>query len=356
MITTKQYSTMVFTSTINEIINSGYDISNLNKFAEEFSSKNEIKSEDIIRYVQYIESIEGYPVEESELNKLSKKPVSIEKLKKLVNLSEEEFTSDANKNTNLFTYEFFKRYVSLVDITLFANITKLEYIVAFNIISKSVVVNSSTSTSKPKNIIVCSIVKSVDNDLVKLEMIKLKESKLMDLPEQAADREIIYQFSYDKDEAVVKPFSDELKHMFMCKVDIIDRKKEREVESENIKIKESLDNLNKEERKVKEKELLVKHTKVSMKSLGVSVKSSYITYPVCDEFDEEEILTIIKNATNIDKSDDIAGEDEVIKKIDNINDMAAACTMKEELNNLSECENAEATNESDNESDDGFGL
>lgn len=295
---------MSFTVQIIDILKSNYDISNISQFIEDnkkvlnLDSDNmdiDLATKEIMSYFKIIESLEEYPVSNEDIKKLYTKPLILKNLQKSFNIQSSEYiiSSDDKEEFN-FTYSFFKKVLSIISLDKFNILCKLENIIAVDIIKKSLECNS-TSSVKPKITMLGLLLKSVINEMVVLEFAKIKKDKLSELHDLVNDKEIILQFNFDKEVDNIKIFDESIKQLFTDKLDIINRKKEREIDSKNLKIKESLDSLEKEERKLKEKDLLLKHCKVSMKSLGINVKNTTITYPLIESFDSEEIINIIRN-------------------------------------------------------------
>ncbi len=327
-----------FAVQFNEIMEANYDISDINTFAETYSKCLDLSLDEILSYFKIMESLSDYPVDKDMLVKYYSKPLSIKNLQKTFNIQDYEFDNEDNMN---FSYSFFKRFLGMTNERKFSSMQKIEYIISVDMMKKTM--KLSNVVQKPKNIFLGMILKSTDSNIVKLEYVKIKKSKMSEMSSVVDNKEIVMQFTYDKDIDNIKLFGDKIKHLFSEKVDIMDRKKEREVDSKNIKIKESLDSLDKEERKIKEKDMLVKHVKLSMKSLGIQIKSTFITYPLEESFSEKEILDIIdSNASEYSSL-------EIIKKCDNIiNDIE-----EKKENNLIEEEKEESDSDSD---DDQFGL
>lgn len=299
---------MSFAIQLLSIINSNYDISNINQFIENNKEFLNLESEcfedvdtavkEILNYFKIIESPEDYPVSNDDIKKLYTKPLNLKNLQKSFNMQEMEYIiSKDNEEEFKFTYGFFKKVLSILNLDRFNILCKVESIISVDIIKKSLECKN-ISSEKPKNIMLGLLLKSINNNVIMIEFAKIKKTKIADLHELVSDKEIILQFSFDKDIDNIKIFDESIKQLFSDKVDIINRKKEREVDSQNLKIKESLDNLDKEERKLKEKDLLLKHCKVSMKSLGIQIKSTSLTYPDTNDFELNEIVNIIKNKLN----------------------------------------------------------
>ena len=126
-------------------------------------------------------------------------------------------------------------------------------------------------------------------DFITMEFIKSKEGKNINLNEVlGSDKSILFSFSFDKSKDDIKPFSDNIKHYVSECLDIYNRKKERDVEMENIKIKESLDLLSKDERKQKEKEMLIKFTKSNAKSEGIIIKTNTFKMPNSENYNKDK--------------------------------------------------------------------
>jgi len=333
-------SVISFTVQFNEIIEANYDISDIGKFAEEYSKSLNLTLEEILSYFKIMESLSDYPVNKDMLLSYYSKPITIKNMQKTFNIQDYEFDNEDNMN---FSYSFFKRFLGMVNELKFSSLQKIEYIISVDMLKKTMKLNNIPQ--KPKNIFLGMILKSVDNNIVKLEYVKIKKSKISDMATLVNDKEVILQFIYDKDVDNVKIFEDKIKHFFSEKVDIMDRKKEREVDSQNIKIKESLDSLDKEERKIKEKDMLVKHVKLSMKSVGIQVKSTFITYPMEESFSENEILDIIHS--NISEY----STSEIIKPVD----ILSKDSNQEENEPKEEVKKEDSDSDSDDD-DDQFGL
>jgi hypothetical protein len=290
-----------------------------------------------------MESLADYPVDKNMLAKYYSKPLSIKNLQKTFNIQDYEFDNEDNMN---FSYSFFKRFLGMTNERKFSSMQKIEYIISVDMMKKTI--KLSNVIHKAKNIFLGMVLKTTDSNIVKLEYVKIKKNKMSEMSSIVDNKEIVMQFTYDKDIDNVKLFGDKIKHLFSEKVDMLDRKKEREVDSQNIKIKESLDSLDKEERKLKEKDMLVKHVKLSMKSLGIQIKSTFITYPIEESFYDKEILDIINN----NASEYLSLE--IIKSCDNVKGIE-----EEENNSIEEKEDnsIEEESDSDSESDsDQFGL
>jgi hypothetical protein len=369
---------MSFSVQIQSIINSNYDISNINQFIEDNKKVLNLDSDDmdmdsatkeIMNYFKIIESLEEYPVNHEDIKKLYTKPLILKNLQKSFNIQSSEYIiSNDNKEEFNFTYSFFKKVLSIVNLEKFNILCKLENIIAVDIIKKSLELHS-TPSEKPKIIMLGLLLKTVVNNMIVLEFVKIKKNKMSELHDLVNDKEIILQFNFDKDIDNIKIFDESIKQLVTDKLDIINRKKEREIDSKNLKIKESLDNLEKEERKLKEKDLLLKHCKVSMKSLGIHIKSSTITYPVCESFDDEEIINVVKNKLNtynsvefveyektnhVEKEKDdeelkLKLEKETLK--DNLEE-----TLKETLEELKELEDEDDAEDAESDNEDLFGL
>lgn len=303
---------MSFAIQLLSIINSNYDISNINQFIENNKEFLNLESKcfedaetafkEILSYFKIIESPEDYPVRNEDIEKMYPKPLNLKNLQKSFNIRDEEYIiSNDNKEEFKFTYNFFKKVLSILNLDKFNILCKVESIISVDIIKKSLECKI-VSSEKPKNIMLGLLLKSISNGIIMIEFVKIKKTKIADLHELVSDKETILQFSFDKDIDNIKLFDESIKQLVSDKLDIINRKKEREIDSQNLKIKESLDNLDKEERKLKEKDLLLKHCKVSMKSLGIHIKSTYITYPDTNDFELKEIVNIITNKLNTYKS------------------------------------------------------
>lgn len=371
---------MSFSVQIINILNSNYDISNINQFIEDnkkvlnldSSSDGDIDitstTKEIMNYFKIIESLEEYPVSNEDIKKLYGKPLVLKNLQKSFNIQAQEYIiSSDNKEEFKFTYSFFKKVLSIVSLEKFNILSKLENIIAVDIIKKSLECKSSPS-EKPKITMIGLLLKTVIKDMVILEFVKIKKNKMSELHDLVNDKEIILQFSFDKDIDSIKIFDESIKQLFTDRLDIINRKKEREIDSENLKIKESLDNLEKEERKLKEKDLLLKHSKVSMKSLGIYIKNTTITYPVSDSFDSEEIINVVRNKLKTYNSVEFVEDDKEKSLKEDVENSAVEDakelkkekealkeTLKETLEELKELEeDKESDVESDNE--DLFGL
>lgn len=303
---------MSFAIQLLSIINSNYDISNINQFIDNNKEFLNLESEcfedvetatkEILNYFKIIESSEDFPVSNEDIKNLYPKPLNLKNLQKSFNIRDVEYIiSDDNKEEFKFTYNFFKKVLSILNLDRFNILCKIESIVSVDIVKKSLECKI-VSSEKPKNIMLGLLLKSTNKSIIMVEFAKIKKTKIADLHELVGGKEVILQFSFDKDIDNIKVFDESIKQLVSDKLDIINRKKEREIDSQNLKIKESLDNLDKEERKLKEKDLLLKHCKVSMKSLGIHIKSTSIIYPDTNDFELNEIINIIVNKLNTYKS------------------------------------------------------
>jgi hypothetical protein len=184
----------------------------------------------------------------------------------------------------------------------------------------------------------------------------MKKTKLNELPELVKDKKIVLQFTFDKDVDSIKVFSDSVKTMFLEKVDIIDRKKEREIDSQNIKIKESLDSMDKEERKSKEKIMLLKHSRVTMKSLNIQIKSNLVVCPD-NSFTTEEVVTAVTQGLSKYLTVDIIQSDNTSKEEQGGVQGNDSKEVQGERDEEHDEEQADESDQSDAESDDdSFGL
>lgn len=326
-------------SQLHEIIEFNYDITDINKFAEDYGKGMNMTSEEILSCFKIIESTDDMPVEAEILKSHYNKPLTVKNLQKVFNMKEGEYKADGN-DVEFVSYNFFKRFLSMVDYEKWSGLQKIESIISVDVIKKSV---KLSSTTKAKNIFLGVIVESKEDNVVKVEFIKVKKTKMSELPGMVKDRNILLQFTFDKDVDSVKVFSDLVKNMFLEKVDIIDRKKEREIDGKNIKIKESLDSMDKEERKLKEKDMLLKHTRVTMKSLNIQVKSALVSYPDEESFTTAELIKVITQELSKYVTVEILNKDEVNE-------------CKPVIRNDNEENDKEEDGEDDDSDNDAFGL
>ncbi len=350
--TYRMSSPISFLVQINEIIEFNYDITDIVKFSEDFSKSLNISSEEICTYFKIIESTDDFPVNVELLKKYYNKPVTVKNFQKTFNIQDYEFKENEG-NVDCVSYYFFKRFLSMVDNMKYLSMQKIENIISIDTVKKNAKLSMMNATAKPKNIFMGIILKSKEDNVTKLEFVKIKKTKLSELPVLCKDKEIIFQFAFDKDIDTVKVFNDSTKQLFLEKVDIIDRKKEREIDSQNIKIKESLDSMDKEERKLKEKDMLLKHVKVTMKSLGIQVKSTFITFPEEDYFNIEEMLDNIKSNISNCVSVEIITSHKSVEEKKESNEQST----EEKKDEDKQESQTEVEEESDNDSDDdAFGL
>lgn len=333
-------------SQLHEIIEFNYDITDISKFSEDHGKSLNLPSEEIMTYFKFIESTDDMPVEASTLKAYYSKPLTIKNFQKVFNIHDCEYKASGS-DIEFVSYQFFKRFLASQSFEKWTSLQKIESIISVDVIKKSIKLSPAT---KAKNIFLGCILESTEDNSIKLEFVKLKKTKLNELPELVKDKKIVLQFTFDKDVDSIKVFSDSVKTMFLEKVDIIDRKKEREIDGQNIKIKESLDSMDKEERKSKEKIMLLKHSRVTMKSLNIQIKSNLVVYPD-NSFTTEEVVTAVTQGLSKYLTVDIIQSDNTSKE--ERMDKEHVVDQDEEQRE----EDVEESDQSDAESDDdSFGL
>lgn len=333
-------------SQLHEIIEFNYDITDISKFSEDHGKSLNLSSEEIMTYFKFIESTDDMPVEASTLKVYYSKPLTIKNFQKVFNIHDCEYKASGS-DIEFVSYQFFKRFLASQSFDKWTSLQKIESIISVDVIKKSIKLSPAT---KAKNIFLGCILESTEDNSIKLEFVKLKKTKLNELPELVKDKKIVLQFTFDKDVDSIKVFSDSVKTMFLEKVDIIDRKKEREIDGQNIKIKESLDSMDKEERKSKEKIMLLKHSRVTMKSLNIQIKSNLVVYPD-NYFTTEEVVTAVTQGLSKYITVDIIQSDNTSKE-ERMNKEHVVDQDEEQRE-----EDVEESDQSDAESDDdSFGL
>jgi hypothetical protein len=273
-----------FITKINDIINQDYDISNIEKFASGIN----LELDEVMDYFRFIESRDLYVVEKDILSKYYGKQVNVKLLTKNFYMKETDYDLENDK----VSCAFFKKFLSCVNVDKYNSFEKIEMIIISDMIKK----NLHFSTDIIKTNMFSGVITLEEKDgFIIMEFVKSKEKKDINLEElYKSNKSIVFSFSFDKSKDDVKPFSDNIKQLVSDCLDIYNRKKEREIEMENIKIKESLDNLDKEERKQKEKEKLVKFVKSTAKSEGISVKTNTFILPNTDIYDKEKFIKSIE--------------------------------------------------------------
>lgn len=332
-------------SQLHEIIEFNYDITDISKFSEDHGKSLNLSSEEIMTYFKFIESTDDMPVEAITLKVYYNKPLTIKNFQKVFNIQDCEYKASGS-DIEFVSYQFFKRFLASQSFDKWSSLQKIESIISVDVIKKSIKLSPAT---KAKNIFLGCILESTEDNSIKLEFVKLKKTKLNELPELVKDKKIVLQFTFDKDVDSIKVFSDSVKTMFLEKVDIIDRKKEREIDGQNIKIKESLDSMDKEERKSKEKIMLLKHSRVTMKSLNIQIKNNLVVYPD-DSFTTEEVMTSVTQGLSKYLTVDIIQSDNTSKEEQG--DVQGE-EHKEEQKEEQDVESDQSDAESD---DDSFGL
>ena len=339
-------------SQLHEIIEFSYNITDISKFSEDHGKSLNLSSEEIMTYFKIIESTDDMPVEASTLKVYYSKPITIKNFQKVFNIHDCEYKASGS-DIEFVSYQFFKRFLASQSFDKWTSLQKIESIISVDVIKKSIKLSPVT---KAKNIFLGCILESTEDNCIKLEFIKMKKTKLNELPELVKDKKIVLQFTFDKDVDSIKVFSDSVKTMFLEKVDIIDRKKEREIDSQNIKIKESLDSMDKEERKSKEKIMLLKHSRVTMKSLNIQIKSNLVVCPD-NSFTTEEVVTAVTQGLSKYLTVDIIQSDNTSKEEQGGVQGNDSKEVQGERDEEHDEEQADESDQSDAESDDdSFGL